>query len=68
MRTRLIFTVAKPLFRIEENRGMNRWRDAVDWIAGYPYEVSTTGKLIDLFKAEGFEVLQLKTTSSAAMN
>ena len=48
---RLIFTVAKPLFRRH---------DAVDWIGGYPYEVATREKLIDFFKVKGFEVLKVK--------
>jgi 2-polyprenyl-3-methyl-5-hydroxy-6-metoxy-1,4-benzoquinol methylase len=43
-----------------KNRGMSRWHDAVDWIGGYPYEVATAEKLIDFFKAKGFEVLQVK--------
>jgi SAM-dependent methyltransferase len=43
-----------------KNRGMSRWHDAVDWIGGYPYEVATREKLIDFFKAQGFDVLQVK--------
>ena len=43
-----------------KNRGMSRWHDAVDWIGGYPYEVATKEKLIDFFKAQGFNVLQVK--------
>lgn len=43
-----------------KNRGMSRWHDAVDWIGGYPYEVATKEKLIDFFKAKGFDVLQVK--------
>ena len=43
-----------------KNRGMSRWHDAVDWIGGYPYEVATREKLIDFFKAKGFDVLQVK--------
>jgi 2-polyprenyl-3-methyl-5-hydroxy-6-metoxy-1,4-benzoquinol methylase len=43
-----------------KNRGMSRWHDAVDWIGGYPYEVATKEKLIDFFKAQGFDVLRVK--------
>ena len=24
----------------DQNRGMNRWRDVIDWVGGYPYEVA----------------------------
>jgi 2-polyprenyl-6-hydroxyphenyl methylase/3-demethylubiquinone-9 3-methyltransferase len=26
-------------------RGMNWWRDHIDWLGGYPYEFATTGEL-----------------------
>jgi len=44
----------------EKNRGMSRWHDAVDWIGGYPYEVASTAKLVEFYKARGFELLKAK--------
>lgn len=42
-----------------KNRGMSRWHDAVDWIGGYPYEVATTEKLVDFYKARGFGLVNV---------
>ena len=58
--TRRLNEYIRTWTQYSKNRGMNRWRDAVDWIGGYPYEVSTAEKLIDFFKGKGFELLQLK--------
>ena len=58
--TRRLNEYIRSWTQYSENRGMSRWHDAVDWIGGYPYEVATTGQLIDFFKAKGFEVLQVK--------
>lgn len=38
----------------DRRRGMNRWRDIVDWVGGYPYEVSTPDEIFDFFTARGF--------------
>ena len=41
-------------------RGMNRWRDAVDWVGGYPYEVATPEAVFDFCQARGFTLKSLK--------
>lgn len=41
-------------------RGMNRWRDAVDWVGGYPYEVATPEAVFDFCRARGFTLKSLK--------
>jgi 2-polyprenyl-6-hydroxyphenyl methylase/3-demethylubiquinone-9 3-methyltransferase len=38
----------------DRRRGMSRWRDIVDWVGGYPYEVSTPDEVFDFFKSRGF--------------
>jgi len=38
----------------EDNRGMSHWRDIVDWVGGYPYEVATPDQIFDFYKARGF--------------
>jgi 2-polyprenyl-3-methyl-5-hydroxy-6-metoxy-1,4-benzoquinol methylase len=38
----------------DRRRGMSRWRDLVDWVGGYPYEVSTPDEVFDFFTARGF--------------
>lgn len=43
----------------EQKRGMNRWRDIVDWVGGYPYEVSTPDDVFDFFRNRGFVLTKL---------
>lgn len=41
-------------------RGMNRWRDIVDWVGGYPYEVAKPEEILDFYRARKFELARLK--------
>jgi SAM-dependent methyltransferase len=43
------------------NRGMSRWRDALDWIGGYPFEVARPEEIFAFHRARGFELLKLTT-------
>ena len=42
-------------------RGMTIWYDLLDWLGGYPFEVSTPKEVFDFYKAKGFVLFQLKT-------
>lgn len=42
-------------------RGMSAWRDVVDWIGGYPFEVSKPEEIFDFYREKGFYLLRLKT-------
>lgn len=42
-------------------RGMSAWRDLVDWVGGYPFEVATPGEVIDFYRRRGFVLERLKT-------
>ena len=44
----------------DKNRGMSRWRDIVDWVGGYPYEVATPDEIFDFYRARGFTLTKLK--------
>jgi 2-polyprenyl-3-methyl-5-hydroxy-6-metoxy-1,4-benzoquinol methylase len=44
----------------EQNRGMNRWRDIIDWVGGYPYEVARPEEIFDFYRARGFTLTKLK--------
>jgi len=44
-----------------KTRGMTLWRDLVDWVGGYPFEVATPGELLDFFRARGFQLEKLVT-------
>ena len=41
------------------NRGMTKWRDIVDWVGGFPYEVSTPDEVFDFCRARGFTLTKL---------
>ena len=43
----------------ENRRGMNRWRDIVDWVGGYPYEVCKPEQIFEFFKVRGFSLTKL---------
>jgi 2-polyprenyl-3-methyl-5-hydroxy-6-metoxy-1,4-benzoquinol methylase len=46
--------------RVSMDRGMSRWRDIVDWVGGYPYEVATPEEIFDFYQARGFALSRLK--------
>ena len=42
-------------------RGMNKWRDLVDWIGGLPFEVAKPEEIIFFFRNRAFELRGLTT-------
>jgi 2-polyprenyl-3-methyl-5-hydroxy-6-metoxy-1,4-benzoquinol methylase len=42
-------------------RGMSYWHDVVDWIGGYPFEVSTPEEIFEFYHQKGFQLEKLKT-------
>ena len=44
----------------DKNRGMTRWRDIIDWVGGYPYEVAKPEEIFDFYRARGFSLSKLK--------
>jgi SAM-dependent methyltransferase len=42
-------------------RGMSKWRDMVDWIGGYPFEVAKPEEVIAFCQSRGFQIEKLKT-------
>jgi len=43
----------------DERRGMSRWRDIIDWVGGYPYEVSTPDEIFEFFKVRGYTLTKM---------
>jgi len=39
----------KSWTRYDQNRGMTRWRDIIDWVGGYPYEVAKPEEIFDFY-------------------
>ena len=52
-----IYTDSWTMYR--RNRGMTKWRDIIDWVGGYPYEVSTPDEVFDFCKERGFQLTKL---------
>jgi len=40
---------------------MNPWRDVVDWVGGYPFEVAKPEEIFYFFHSRGFQLEKLKT-------
>jgi 2-polyprenyl-6-hydroxyphenyl methylase/3-demethylubiquinone-9 3-methyltransferase len=47
--------------RYTEERGMSPWRDVIDWVGGYPFEVAKPEEIFDYYMARGFTLCKLKT-------
>jgi 2-polyprenyl-6-hydroxyphenyl methylase/3-demethylubiquinone-9 3-methyltransferase len=50
------------------SRGMTLWRDLIDWVGGYPFEVSTPRQVFDFYRQRGFSLSQLNTTNDSGCN
>ena len=46
--------------RYQSSRGMNRWRDVVDWVGGLPYEYAAPEQIFEFYKKRGFRLAKLK--------
>jgi 2-polyprenyl-6-hydroxyphenyl methylase/3-demethylubiquinone-9 3-methyltransferase len=54
-----LIRLRNPLARYTEydqNRGMSRFRDWVDWLGGYPYEVASREEVVGFLQARGFKI------------
>jgi 2-polyprenyl-6-hydroxyphenyl methylase/3-demethylubiquinone-9 3-methyltransferase len=47
--------------RYKAARGMSRWRDLLDWVGGYPFEVAKPEEIFALYHDQGFELERLRT-------
>lgn len=44
--------------RYEKGRGMSRWRDLIDWVGGYPYEVARPEEVVEFYRQRGFSLFR----------
>ena len=44
-----------------ELRGMSPWRDVVDWVGGYPFEVAKPEEIFHFYRDRGFELEEMRT-------
>ena len=49
-------------------RGMSHWRDIVDWVGGYPYEVARVDEIFEFYRGRGFRLKKLRSTSGLGCN
>ena len=49
-------------------RGMDPWRDVVDWVGGYPFEAATPEQIFDFFREQGFDLTRLSTSGGSGCN
>lgn len=49
-------------------RGMSPWRDVVDWVGGYPFEVAKPDLVFNFFKERGFEMLEFNFCNGHGCN
>lgn len=42
-------------------RGMTPWRDVVDWVGGYPFEVAKPEEIFEFLRGKGLHLEKLKT-------
>lgn len=45
----------------KRSRGMSPWRNVVDWVGGFPFEVAKPEEIFDFFRYKGFSLVRLKT-------
>lgn len=45
----------------ESGRGMTPWRDVIDWVGGYPFEVAKPEEVFEFYRDWGFVLKELKT-------
>jgi 2-polyprenyl-6-hydroxyphenyl methylase/3-demethylubiquinone-9 3-methyltransferase len=58
------FVRGRPLRTWREaarSRGMSAWRDVVDWVGGYPFEVAKPERVFDFYFQRGFTLIRMIT-------
>jgi 2-polyprenyl-3-methyl-5-hydroxy-6-metoxy-1,4-benzoquinol methylase len=50
------------------HRGMSLWYDVVDWVGGYPFEVSSPQQVFEFCRARGFVLVKLITDRDLGCN
>lgn len=49
------------LYETSSLRGMDAWTDVIDWVGGYPFEVSTPEQVVDFSTKHGFVLTKIRT-------
>lgn len=54
---------AKNYGKVGSGRGMSPWRDVVDWVGGYPFEVAKPEEIFNFYRDKGFRLDKLQTSA-----
>ena len=54
--------------RYHQARGMSPWRDVVDWVGGWPFEVATPEAIFCFYRDRGFSLKNLVTRQGRGCN
>ena len=46
-------------------RGMDLWRDLIDWVGGYPFQVAKPEEIFEFYKQRGFNLSKLVTAGGS---
>ena len=63
-----VIQLQNPFGKRDPGRGMSWYRDVVDWVGGYPFEVARPEQIFDFCRARGFSLTRLKTTRAHGCN
>lgn len=55
-------------FTDHKERGMSPFHDSLDWIGGYPFEVSSPGEVLDFMRGLNFTLESMRTTNGHGCN
>ncbi len=45
----------------DNQRGMSKWRDWIDWIGGYPFEVAKPEEIFGFYRDRGMGLIKMRT-------
>jgi 2-polyprenyl-3-methyl-5-hydroxy-6-metoxy-1,4-benzoquinol methylase len=49
----------------KKRRGMSMWRDNIDWVGGYPFEVAKPEQIFDFCTERGFSLTKMTTSGGS---
>ncbi|MBU4134098.1 class I SAM-dependent methyltransferase [bacterium] len=66
----MLLQIKNPFYRLKggQKRGMRVFRDWVDWIGGYPFEVAKPEEIFNFYHNRGFSLEYLKTCGGGMGN
>jgi 2-polyprenyl-3-methyl-5-hydroxy-6-metoxy-1,4-benzoquinol methylase len=64
----LLFRPGYTFRNYRKARGMSLWRDLVDWVGGYPFEVAKPAEIVEFYRQRGFVLQKLVTCNNLGCN